>query len=222
MLEGSNQRWPLLLLCFAWGMLEGASLFGLGGTFVGLIPGNLILSIADFTQHPLTQASAPRALLPVVTMLSGMAAAHVWSVGQSARQQVHDGFWLASIMFFVLAFLLSLLPANPLPSILAFVVGLSALVLGFQIGLLYPLKYANKNERVTKPARLLGALLSYPINLIPANRSVQVGVAFLAFVAGLWLSHSMVIHTVSGIYWVAAALMVPASILFHKRHHVNS
>ena len=222
MLEGSNQRWPLLLLCLAWGMLEGASLFGLGGTFMGLIPGNLILIIADLGQHALTPASAARALLPVVTMLSGMAAAGVCASGQCVRQQSDDGFWLASIMFFVLALLLAILPANPVASMQVFVVSLSALVLGFQVGLLYSHKYANSTVRVPKLARLLGASLSYPINVVSAVSSVQVGLAFLAFVAGLWFSHGMVIHTVSGIYWVAAALMVPASILFYKRHHVNS
>jgi|GEM_PF-2226610 len=216
-----NQRWPLLLLCLAWGMLESASLFGLGGTFMGLIPGNLILSIADLAQHPLTPASASRALLPVVTLLLGMAAAGVCSNGQSARQQVDDGFWLVSIMFFVLALFLGILPANPEASTKGFVVGLSALVLGFQIGLLYPLKYANKNVRVSKVARLIGVSLSYPINIMPANSTVQLAVVFLSFVVGLWLGHGLVIHTMGGVYWVAAALMVPASILFYKRYHTD-
>lgn len=221
MLQGLNQRWPLLLLCFAWGMLEGASLFGLGGTFMGLIPGNLILSIADLVQQPLTQASAPRALLPVVTMLLGMAAAGVWVVGQSAREQAIDGVWLVLVMFFVLALLVAILPSKPIVSMQGFVVGLSALVLGFQIGLLYPLKQTNKMARMSKPARLLGASLSYPINVFPANRCAQVGVAFLAFVAGLWLSHGLVIHSLGGTYWAAAALMVPACMLFNMRYRVS-
>ncbi len=221
MLHGLNQRWPILVLIFAWGMLEGASLFGLGGTFMGLIPGNLILSIADLAQHPLTPASAARAFLPVVTMLSGMMAAGVCASGQSARQQSDDGFWLVSIMFFVLALLVAISPLKPAVSMQGFVVGLSALVLGFQIGLLYPLKYTNKNARVNKRARLLGASLSYPINVVSTQSSAQVGVAFLAFAVGLWLSHGLVMHTMGGIYWVAALLMVPATIYFYKRYRAE-
>lgn len=221
MLHGLKQRWPLLFLIFAWGMLEGISLFGLGGTFMGLIPGNLILSIADLGQHPLTPASAARAMLPVVTMLLGMAAAGVCASGQSVCQQSDDGFWLALIMFFVLALLLATLPANPVASMQVFVVSLSALVLGFQVGLLYSHKYANSTVRVPKLARLLGASLSYPINVVSAVSSVQVGLAFLAFVAGLWFSHGLVVHTKGGVYWIAVLLMAPATIYFFKRQRAK-
>ena len=217
MLHGLNQRWPLLFLIFAWGMLEGISFFGLGGTFMGLIPGNLILSIADLAQHPLTPASAARALLPVGAMLAGMAAAGVCVSGQSALEQPDDGFWLASMMFFVLSLLLALLPENPVVTMQGFVVGLSALVLGFQIGLLYSKKYANSTVRVPQLARLLGASLNFPVNVVSTVSSVQVGVAFLAFVAGLWLSHGLIVHTMGGAYWIAALLMVPATIYFYKR-----
>jgi len=221
MLEGSNQRWPLILLCLAWGMLEGASLFGLGGTFVGLVPANIILVFAGWADSPLTQASAARGLLPVISSLLGMMAAGVWQRGENARIQPDDGFWLAWMMFFAIAILMATQPAKAAISMQAFVVSLMALVLGFQVGILYQLKHADTPARVTKTARLFGACLSYPVNLFPMQVVARVGLPFVAFLGGFWLGHWLANHRFHDAFWIVAALMVPATVMLSKHHRGN-
>jgi len=221
MLHGLKQRWPLLFLIFAWGMLEGISLFGLGGTFVGLVPANIILVFADWADSPLTQASAARGLLPVLTSLLGMVAAGVWQRGENARIQPDDGFWLAWLMFFVLAILMATQPAKASVSMQAFVVSLMALVLGFQVGILYQLKHADTPARVTNAARLFGACLSYPVNLFPMRVLARVGLPFVAFLGGFWLGPWLADHRFHDAFWIVAALMVPATVILSKSHWGN-
>jgi len=110
------------------------------------------------------------------------------------------------------------LPNSPVVSMQAFVVGLTALALGFQIGILYQLKPSAATVRVTKARSVLDACLCYPVSLIALPSPAPVLWSFVSFLLGFWLGQRLLGLGLDGILWAVVTLMVPTTILLSNRH----
>lgn len=216
MKQTAERRWPIFLLCLAWGLLEAASLYGLGGTLLASVPANAVLGMTNDLVAPLTTASMGWIFLTIVTALMGLLASRLWSDAEQIRKDAFDGLWLSWIMLMVLTLLVLLQPSVMATSMKAFVVGLTALVLGFQIGTLYQINRRVESSTVSRRSSLLGALVSYPGNLPEARRRWHIAGALLAFLFGIWLGSELLQVWFPAIFLTALTIMLYATTLISR------
>lgn len=216
MKQTAERRWPIFLLCLAWGLLEAASLYGLGGTLLASVPANAVLGMTNDLVAPLTTASMGWIFLTIVTALMGLLASRLWSDAEQIRKDAFDGLWLSWIMLLVLTLLVLLQPSVMATSMKAFVVGLTALVLGFQIGTLYQINRRVESSTVSRRSSLLGALVSYPGNLPEARRRWHIAGALLAFLFGIWLGSELLQVWFPAIFLTALTIMLYATTLISR------
>jgi len=214
--QTAERRWPILLLCLAWGLLEAASLYGLGGTLLASVPANAVLGMTNDLVTPLTTASMGWILLTMATALIGLLASRLWSDSEQIRKDAFDGLWLSWIMLLVLTLLVLLQPSVMATSMKAFVVGFTALVLGFQVGTLYQINRRVELSTVSRRSSVLGALVSYPGNLPEARRRWHIAGALLVFLFGIWLGSELLQVWFPAIFLTALTIMLFATMLISR------
>lgn len=217
----AHRRWPTLLLCLAWGLLEAASLYGLGGTSLASVPANAVLGVTNDLMTPLTTASLGWIFLSIVTALSGLLASRLWSEPEQASTDAFDGLWLSWLMLLVLTILVLLQPHVMVASMKAFVVGLTALVLGFQVGILYQINRRIELSTISRRSSLLGAIISYPGHLSSGHSRWHIGAALLVFLFGIWIGSELMRIWLPSIFLIALAIMLLATMVISRplRHN---
>ncbi|MFO7746460.1 MAG: hypothetical protein R6V42_01475, partial [Orrella sp.] len=214
--QTAERRWPIFLLCLAWGLLEAASLYGLGGTLLASVPANAVLGMTNDLVTPLTTASMGWIFFTIATALIGLLASRLWSDSEQIRKDAFDGLWLSWIMLLVLTLLVLLQPSVMATSMKAFVVGLTAVVLGFQIGTLYQINRRVESSTVSRRSSVLGVLVSYPGNLPEARRRWHIGGSLLVFLFGIWLGSELLQVWFPAIFLTALTIMLFATTLISK------
>lgn len=219
----THRLWSTWLLCLAWGLLEAASLFGLGGTSLASIPANAALGVTNDFLTPLTTASFGLIVLAIVSALLGLLASRLWSDPEQAKRDAFDGLWLSWMMLLAITLLVWLQPSVIVISMKVLLVGLTALVLGLQVGTLYQINNRIKLSKVSHRSSVLSAIASYPANLPSARSYWHIGTTLLVFFLGIWLGSELVQFSVTAIFLMALAIMLSATIMTSRPfRHLHS
>lgn len=173
-------NWPGWLLCFVCGLLDTTCFVALGGTFVGLMTGNLILMGLSFGELGISAAS-----LVFLLPLAG------YSLGAFASGGLRllkaplfiNPLWIGCLILLIATVLVwTLLPqGHGLATWL--VVTATAIYMGFQSGCLYLLRKGHMTTNVMT-STLSAFLADAPAQLISHHLAWSKGFAIASFLLG--------------------------------------
>jgi uncharacterized membrane protein YoaK (UPF0700 family) len=184
------------LICIVCGVIDATCFVGLGGTFAGLMTGNLILMGVSFGGAGSGVATAVF-LYPLGGYALGAMLAGMWFKYRPAQSSGHYGLWLGWCVLAAATTLAWIIPVTPTvgagtaigPSSWL-LVALAALYMGFQSAVLYLSKRLTITTNVMT-STLTSFLADYPTQVTHRAVSWNKLCALLAFllgvVIGAWL-----------------------------------
>ncbi len=171
-----------MLLCFVCGLLDATCFVALGGTFVGLMTGNLILM-------GVTIGGGAGGVSPAVFLypLSGYAigalmAGLLFKVREPSQAE-RGGLWLAWLLLLIVTLCVWLLTVNANTVAGWVVVTLTALYMGFQSAVLYLSKRVTITTNVMT-STLTSFLADYPLQAVAKEVSWHKFFALIGFLLG--------------------------------------
>jgi len=178
-----------IMICIVCGVIDATCFVALGGTFAGLMTGNLILMGVSLGGASSGVATAVF-LYPLGGYATGALLAGVWFKYRPAEQASHDGLWIS---WGVLAAVTVFAWATPVTAASAsgwLAVTLAAFYMGFQSAVLYLSKRVTITTNVMT-STLTSFIADYPIALSKKTVSWHKLFALLGFlfgvIIGAWL-----------------------------------
>lgn len=172
-----------ILICVVCGLLDATCFLALGGTFAGLMTGNLILMGVSLGGAN-TAVQAAVFLYPLIGYSIGAILAGIYFQFQDATQASHRGLWLGVWVLAVATGIVMLSPLNAGSISAWLVVTISALYMGFQSAVLY----LGKNVTITTnvmTSTLTSFLADYPLQVGQRAVKWQKLWALLGFLFGV-------------------------------------
>jgi uncharacterized membrane protein YoaK (UPF0700 family) len=202
-----KQNWPGWLLCFVCGLLDTTCFVALGGTFVGLMTGNLILMGVSFGELGISNASMVF-LLPLAGYSLGAFAAGGLRLLKAPL--FINPLWIGCFILLITTVMVwtTLPQSHGLATWL--VVTATAIYMGFQSGCLYLLRKGHMTTNVMT-STLSAFLADAPAQLISHHLAWGKGIAIASFLLGAVLAG--VLNQIAGIgqaYTVALLLALAA------------
>lgn len=186
-----------IMICIVCGVIDATCFVGLGGTFAGLMTGNLILMGVSLGGAGSGVATAVF-LYPLGGYAIGAMLAGIWFKWQAAQPSGHyDGLWLGWSMLTAATMLAWVIPVTPVTDTSTpigtsswLLVALAALYMGFQSAVLYLSKRVTITTNVMT-STLTSFLADYPVQIAKKTVSWNKLYALLSFllgvVIGAWL-----------------------------------
>jgi uncharacterized membrane protein YoaK (UPF0700 family) len=186
---GNASNTPGILICIVCGVIDATCFVALGGTFAGLMTGNLILMGVSLGGVNSGVAAAVF-LYPLGGYAIGALLAGLWFKCRAAEQARQYGLWLGWGVL-ALATVLTWLTPITVSSVSGWlVVALAALYMGFQSAVLYLSKRVTITTNVMT-STLTGFLADYPLQMTNKTVSWNKLFALLGFllgvITGAWL-----------------------------------
>jgi uncharacterized membrane protein YoaK (UPF0700 family) len=213
-----NTNIPGVLICIACGVLDAACFVALGGTFVGLMTGNLILMGVSLGG---ASGGVPPALFlyPLGGYAVGALLAGTLFKSYGIERASRMGLWMAAfILFAIMVFVwVGAVKANTAQGWLVVVV--TALYMGFQSAVLYLSKRVTITTNVMT-STLTSFLADYPLQVFGKGVSWHKFFALMGFLFGVVLGALLVsvhigyafsVSFVFAVLAIAALLRSPVS-----------
>jgi uncharacterized membrane protein YoaK (UPF0700 family) len=183
-----------IMICIVCGVIDATCFVGLGGTFAGLMTGNLILMGISLGGAGSGVATAVF-LYPLGGYAIGAMLAGIWFKWRAAQPSGHYyGLWLGWSMLAAATMLAWVTPvtgtSTPIGTSSWLLVALAALYMGFQSAVLYLSKRVTITTNVMT-STLTSFLADYPVQIAKKTVSWNKLFALLSFllgvVIGAWL-----------------------------------
>lgn len=179
-----------VLICVACGVLDATCFVALGGTFVGLMTGNLILMGAALSGAN-TGVSPGVFFYPLGGYAAGALLAGILFRLRQFDRASRDGLWLAWLLLLVITITVWVAPIQPNTVSGWLVVAATASYLGFQSAVLYLSRRVTITTNVMT-STLTSFLADYPVQVFRRGVTWQKFYALIGFVTGVvigaWLA----------------------------------
>jgi uncharacterized membrane protein YoaK (UPF0700 family) len=172
-----------ILICVVCGIVDAICFVALGGTFAGLMTGNLILmgvSLGGLS----SDVQAAVFLYPLIGYSLGAVLAGVMFKIRGLDGSCHRGLWLAWWMLAAATLVVWVMPVKAGSAAGWLVVALSALYMGFQSAVLYLAKRVTITTNVMT-STLTSFLADYPMQVGRGGVGWQKFFALLGFLLGV-------------------------------------
>jgi uncharacterized membrane protein YoaK (UPF0700 family) len=179
-----------ILICVVCGMVDATCFVALGGTFAGLMTGNLILmgvSLGGISHD----VQAALFLYPLIGYSLGALSAGVMFKIRGSDGSCHRGLWLGWWMLAAATLVVWVTPVTAGSAAGWLVVALSSLYMGFQSAVLYLAKRVTITTNVMT-STLTSFLADYPAQLGAGDIHWQKFLALLGFLLGVVIGASLV------------------------------
>ena len=180
-----QQNWPGWLLCGVCGVMDATNFIALGGTFVGLMTGNLLLMGVALGDTGITAASLVF-LLPLAGYSVGALVAGSMSAVLTHRATLVDLLWTGWALLFIVTLLVWASDPVGEKVIGWMVVMATALYMGFQSAALHLARKGHMTTNVMT-STLTTFLADAPAQILAHLVAWNKAVAVLSFLAGAWL-----------------------------------
>jgi uncharacterized membrane protein YoaK (UPF0700 family) len=180
-----QQNWPGWLLCFVCGVMDATNFIALGGTFVGLMTGNLLLMGVGLGDTGITGASLVF-LLPLAGYSVGALVAGSMSAALMHRTTLIDILWTSWVLLFVVTLLVW--SSDPVGvKVIGWIVVIgTALYMGFQSGALHVARKGHMTTNVMT-STLTTFLADAPAQMLAHHVAWHKAVAVVSFLVGAWV-----------------------------------
>lgn len=210
-----TQNVPAWLLAFVCGLLDAACFVGLGGTFVGLMTGNLILmgvSIAD-TGMNLANLSF---LLPLLGYTLGALSAGQMNASLQRTHLTHDALWIGWFLLLITSALVWVSHPVANTAVGWFVVTATSLYMGFQSACLYLFKSTPLTTNVMT-SNMTTFLADIPKQLKARRIFGEKGVAIVLFLLGVITGALFVTYHSIALAYTTSLIIVAVAIYLQIR-----
>lgn len=213
-------NWPGWLLCFVCGLLDATCFVALGGTFVGLMTGNLILMGISLGGTGLTATSLVF-LLPFFSYSAGAFVAGGLRLRTAQQPLLLDVLWVGWLILLIATVLVWVSDPHQNKMVAWLVVAVTSIYMGFQSGCLYLTRKGHMTTNVMT-STLSTFLADAPAQLLSRHVAWSKAVAITSFlfgaVAGGWLSHMAGIGLAYGLALLIAFIAIIGEVRQMLRH----
>ena len=207
-----------ILICIVCGVVDATCFVALGGTFAGLMTGNLILLGVSLSAS-IDGVAAAVFLYPLGGYALGAILAGLIFKFRGYQRASQQGLWLGLVFLLSITVLVWIVPVTANTGAGWLVVVLSALYLGFQSAVLYLSKRVTITTNVMT-STMTSFLADYPLQATNGKVSWHKLFALLGFLLGVILGAWLAATDIRLSFLISAFLAVVA--IFGLSQHQNT